>query len=162
MEITHFQVSTKALSQLASNPRPTPPGDLALNLQFGDSNSDYLPSSTDQGLTVSYTSSAPSIADVSGNSIRAMGVGFATITASQAGDNIYLPIASFNQITIYVSAKGVDLSDFPRFGLVDVSDSSLPVDFDIESKLLQTYIYKTQNNSPQALVDPTSNTKFCG
>ena len=132
----------------------TPPGDLALNLQYGDSNSDYLPSSTDQGLTVSYTSSAPSIADVSGNSITAKGVGFATITASQAGDNIYLPIASFNQITIYVSAKGVDLSDFPRFGLVEVSDSSLPVDFDIESKLLQTYIYKTQNNSPSDATGP--------
>ena len=56
----------------------------------------------------------------------------------------------FNQITIYVSAKGVDLSDFPRFGLVEVSESSLPVDFDIESKLLQTYIYKTQNNPSDA------------
>ena len=69
----------------------------------------------------------PSIADVSGNSITAKGVGFATITASQAGDDIYLPIASFMiPITIYVSAKGVDLSDFPRFGLVEVSDSCLP------------------------------------
>ncbi|WP_298223862.1 YDG domain-containing protein, partial [Flavobacterium sp.] len=48
-----------------------------------------LTATSDSGLTVSYTSSNPSVATVLGNVVTVVGVGSTTITASQAGDSIY-------------------------------------------------------------------------
>ena len=49
------------------------------------------------GLSVSYTSSDPGVAFVSGTTVTILGIGTTTITASQAGSAIYLPAVSVLQ-----------------------------------------------------------------
>ena len=49
------------------------------------------------GLPVSYTSSNPGVATVSGNTVMMTGVGTTTITANQAGDATYLEAVSVSQ-----------------------------------------------------------------
>ena len=49
------------------------------------------------GLSVSYTSSDPGVAFVSGTTVTLVGIGTTTITASQAGSAIYLPAVSVLQ-----------------------------------------------------------------
>ncbi|GAA4274338.1 hypothetical protein GCM10022258_36340 [Aquimarina gracilis] len=55
------------------------------NVNFGNSNFN-LNATASSGLLVSYTSSDPSVATVSGNTVTIIGMGTTTITASQAGD----------------------------------------------------------------------------
>ena len=49
-----------------------------------------LPAVTDKNLTISYSSSNTDVATVTGNWVHIVGVGSATITASQAGNNDYI------------------------------------------------------------------------
>jgi hypothetical protein len=60
-----------------------------------------LTATSTSGLTVSYASSEPSVAMISGSTVNFVGVGLVNITASQAGDNNYEP-ASDDTITLSV------------------------------------------------------------
>ncbi len=57
-----------------------------------------LNATASSGLTVSYTSSNPAVATVSGNLVTITGVGTTTITASQAGNGNYNPATQVAQI----------------------------------------------------------------
>lgn len=56
-----------------------------------------LTATSDSGLAVSYTSSDPHVATVTGTTLNYVGVGLVTITASQAGDNNYEPASDESQ-----------------------------------------------------------------
>jgi TolB-like protein len=58
-----------------------------LTMTYGDA--DFSPGAASSGLSVSYTSSDPSVAIVVENHIRIVGTGSSTIIASQPGDNNY-------------------------------------------------------------------------
>ena len=70
-----------------------------------------LSGSASSGLTVSYTSSDPSVATVSGNTVTIVGVGSTTITASQGGDASYNAAPNVVQ-TLTVDKKAVSISNF--------------------------------------------------
>ena len=55
---------------------------------YGDANFS-LNATASSGLTVSYTSSDPSVATISGSTVTILGAGSTMITASQAGDGTY-------------------------------------------------------------------------
>jgi hypothetical protein len=83
---------------------------LAQTITFGalpgkrvDDNPFSMAATANSGLPVSYSSSATSVATVSGSTVTIIGVGSTTITASQAGDATYLPATSVSQ-TLVVSA----------------------------------------------------------
>ncbi|WP_159479184.1 T9SS type A sorting domain-containing protein [Chryseobacterium sp. 18068] len=64
-----------------------------LNANIGAANV-TLPSVTNSGLSISYVSSDPAVASISGNTLTYGNIGTATITASNAGDANYL---AFNE-----------------------------------------------------------------
>jgi hypothetical protein len=77
---------------------------LAQTINFGplpDKHVDVVPftlhATASSGLPVSYTSSNPGVATVSGNTVTITGIGSTTITASQTGDATYLPAANVSQ-----------------------------------------------------------------
>ena len=65
-----------------------------------------LAATSSSGLPVSYSSSNPGVATVSGNTVTITGAGSTTITASQGGNATYLPASSVAQ-TLSVSAPPV-------------------------------------------------------
>jgi hypothetical protein len=65
--------------------------------QVGDAQFN-LAAAASSGLPVTYTSSNPSVATVSGNTVTVVGVGSTTITASQSGNGTYLPAVDVSQI----------------------------------------------------------------
>ncbi len=65
-----------------------------------------LGATASSGLPVSYMSSDPGVAIVSGNTVTITGVGSTTITASQAGDAMYLPAASVSRDFIVAGMGG--------------------------------------------------------
>lgn len=70
-----------------------------------DSDEDFeLTATSSSGLDVSYTSSNPSVATISGSTVSIVGEGSTVITASQAGDNNYNAAEQVEQ-TLVVSAK---------------------------------------------------------
>jgi hypothetical protein len=64
-----------------------------------------LSATASSGLPVSYTSSCPGVATVSGNTVTITGFGNTIITASQAGNTTYLPADSVSQ-TLHVAMAG--------------------------------------------------------
>jgi hypothetical protein len=60
-----------------------------------------LTATSNSGLTVSYTSSDPNVAMISGSTVNFVGVGLVNITASQAGDSNY-EAAADDTITLSV------------------------------------------------------------
>ena len=63
-----------------------------------------LGATASSGLSVSYASSNPGVATVSGNTVGIVGVGSTTITAVQAGDATYLPAAGVSRTLVIVDA----------------------------------------------------------
>ena len=64
---------------------------------------DFTPSATaSSGLTVTYSSSDESVASIVNGKVHILGTGTATITASQAGDNVYAPAPSQTQVLTVV------------------------------------------------------------
>jgi len=63
-----------------------------------------LGATASSGLSVSYASSNPGVATVSGNTVSIVGVGSTTITAAQAGDATYLPAASVSRTLVIEDA----------------------------------------------------------
>ena len=67
-----------------------------------------LPTTTAQGQTLTWTSSNTAVATVSGNVLTIKGAGTATITASQAGNDQYLPFSK--QYTLNVAKAALTIT----------------------------------------------------
>jgi endonuclease/exonuclease/phosphatase family metal-dependent hydrolase len=96
-----------------------------------------LTATSSSGLAVSYTSSDPTIASISGNTVTILKVGTVDITASQAGDTQFnaasdvvrqLVINKINQTIQFGSLTPVTYGDAP-FDLSAITTSSLPPTF---------------------------------
>ena len=74
-----------------------------------------LAATSSSGLPVSYSSSNPGVATVSGNTVTITGAGSTTITASQGGNATYLPASSVAQ-TLSVSAPAPPVIGTPPAG----------------------------------------------
>lgn len=96
-----------------------------------------LNATTTSGLPITYTSSDPSIAAISGNMVTIVGAGNCTITASQGGNGSYYPASPVHQ-TLIVN-KASQLITFsttptktygdPNFALTATASSGLQVVF---------------------------------
>jgi hypothetical protein len=91
---------------------------LAVKL-LGDASFDLSATST-SGLSVSFASSNPAVATVSGNTVTVVGEGTCTITASQAGNGSYAPASAVNQ-PLVVRYNGV----VPTLSLSTLIDGSI-------------------------------------
>ena len=81
---------------------------------FGDA-SFALSATASSGLTVSYASSDPSVATVSGNTVTIVGAGNTTITASQTGDSNYDPATDVPQtLTVNKATATVTLTNLTQ------------------------------------------------
>ncbi|MBZ2187480.1 MBG domain-containing protein [Alcanivorax sp. JB21] len=92
---------------------------------------------SDSGLPISYVSSDPSVATVSGNTVTIVAAGDTDITASQAGDDNYnaatavvrtLEVNRAEQVITFAALAPVTFGDAP-FTLTATADSNLPVSF---------------------------------
>lgn len=92
---------------------------------------------SDAGLPISYVSSNPSVATVTGNTVSILAAGETEITASQAGDDNYnaaqdvtrvLEVNRAAQVISFDPLAAVTFGDAP-FALSASSDSGLPVSF---------------------------------
>ena len=93
------------------------------SVNFGDSDIDPMAVSS-SGLSITYSSSNTSVALITGNLIHIAGAGSAIITASQPGDNNYLPAAEV-QHTLIVNKSNQTIN----FGtLTDVAYGSPDID----------------------------------
>lgn len=89
------------------------------------------------GLTVSYTSSNPSVATVSGNTVTIVGAGTSTITANQPGNDVYNAAAPVNQVlTVNKANQTITFNPLPEKSLGDppftlnaTASSGLPVSY---------------------------------
>jgi methionine-rich copper-binding protein CopC len=103
---------------------------------FGDANF-TLGATASSGLTVSYTSSNPAVATVSGNTVTIVGVGTTTITASQAGNANYSAATSVPQtLTVNKAGQTITFAALPaktfgdaNFTLGATASSALPVSY---------------------------------
>jgi hypothetical protein len=88
-------------------------------------------------LPVSYTSSDPSIASVSGSTVTIHNIGSTTITATQGGNNVFPAAAAERTLNITKDSQTIDFSATiaektfgdPDFELSATATSSLPVTF---------------------------------
>lgn len=105
-----------------------------------------LGATASSALTVTYTSSNPAVATVSGEMVTIVGVGTTTITASQAGDNTYLPAANV-QRTLTVNKADQTISFDPLsavtfgvapFQITATSTSNLGVTFSSSNTAVAT------------------------
>ncbi|NOS91003.1 MAG: hypothetical protein HOP30_03715, partial [Cyclobacteriaceae bacterium] len=95
-----------------------------------------LTATASSGLSVSYTSSNPAVATVSGNIVTIVGVGSTTITASQAGNASFGAATSVDQIltvklgqTITFGALGAKTYGDADFALTATASSGLSVNY---------------------------------
>lgn len=73
-----------------------------------------LPATTDQGQSISWTSSNTTVATISGNVLSVKGAGTCTITATQTGSNQYLPFnqtysLTINKATLTIKANNISI-----------------------------------------------------
>lgn len=112
---------------------------------FGDANFDLSATAT-SGLAVSYSSSNTAVATISGNTVHIAGAGTATITASQTGDNKYLPATNVTiSLTVNKSTQTISgLSDISKtvsdanFDLSATATSGLPVSYSSSNMAVAT------------------------
>ena len=79
-------------------------------MSYGDA-AYTLPSQTDQGLSLSWSVDDTSIATVSGNTLNIKGAGTATVTATQAGNNLYYAFSKEYTLTIEKSPLTITAKD---------------------------------------------------
>ena len=94
---------------------------------FGDPDFN-LQALASSGLTVSYTSSNPDVATISGNMIHIIGAGTTSITASQAGNTNYLAAPDAVQnLAVNKSEQSITFSALPSavFGSSDIDPMAL-------------------------------------
>ncbi len=65
-----------------------------------------LPATTAEGLALTWSSNKNSVATISGNMLSAQGAGTATITATQAGNDAYLPFERQFTLTVKAAETG--------------------------------------------------------
>ena len=108
---------------------------------------DFIPVATaSSGLELVFSSSDNTIALVTGNIIHIIGAGTATITASQPGDNTWLPAVPVDQeLTILKAPQTITVLDIPQrllvgdsYTLKAVSSSGFLVLFRSSDELLAT------------------------
>ena len=104
-------VITNAYASVTSSVAVLTVNQLAQTISFGtlaakqlDDAPFTLSATASSGLPVSYTSSNPGVATVSGNTVTITGVGSTTITAIQAGNATYLPATNVSQTFTVASA----------------------------------------------------------
>ena len=73
-----------------------------------------LPSQTDQGLALTWTVASSTVATVSGDVLTTMGVGTTTVTATQLGNNNYLPFTKDYTITVEKAPLTVTADDLTK------------------------------------------------
>jgi uncharacterized repeat protein (TIGR03803 family) len=106
------------------------------NVQYGDAPF-TLNATASSGLGITYISSTPSVATVSGNTVTIVGVGTTTITASQAGNTLYFAAAPVARtLTVNKASQTISFSPLasvqyndPSFSLTASASSGLPVSF---------------------------------
>ncbi len=103
---------------------------------FGDANF-TLGATASSALSVSYASSNPAVATISGNSVTIVGAGSAIITVSQAGNTNYnaaanvqqtLAVNKANQIITFNALPGKQVGD-AAFGLTATTSSGLALSY---------------------------------
>ena len=108
-----------------------------------------LSASASSGLPISYASSNPLVATVSGNTVTIVGMGVTIITASQAGNGTYTPAADVPQaFTVNSPTQQVQTITFgslsnktygdSSFGLSATASSGLPVSYASSNPLVAT------------------------
>jgi hypothetical protein len=96
-----------------------------------------LPATASSGLTVSFSSTTPSVCTVSGNAANALSIGVCTITATQPGNSAYTAAASVTQsFAVVVASQTIAFATVPvqALGAVPLAinasaSSGLPVTF---------------------------------
>ena len=73
-----------------------------------------LPEATEEGLTLAWTSSNEGVATVSGNKLAVIGAGTAIITATQAGNENYLPMSKEYTLTVAKASLTITADDATR------------------------------------------------
>lgn len=119
-------------------------------LTYGSDSSYPLPTTTVQNLTITWASDNNSVATVSGNVLTVKGVGTATITATQAGDNNYNPLnqpftltvvkRKANQTIDGVSKIELEYGVKPGKSLIDKTDQGLPITLTCSDSLVAIII----------------------
>ena len=121
-----------------------------------------LTATATSGLTITYTSSDETVAVVNGNMLTIVGIGSATITASQAGDNTYnvaesvektITIAKQTQEIIWEQTfDDLDMEDYP-YELTAYSTSGLEIIYELDkasdgekAMIENNYLYPFQGN----------------
>ena len=79
-------------------------------MTYGDENY-ALPKKASEGLTLTWLSSNTSVATISGNILTLKGAGTATITASQAGNNEYMPFSQEFTLTVAKAPLTITAND---------------------------------------------------
>jgi len=69
-----------------------------------------LAATVSSGRPITYSSSNPAVATISGNMVTITGVGTTRITASQINDPTYLPVSAFQDLTVTFSSVPPDLT----------------------------------------------------
>lgn len=100
-----------------------------------------LSGTSSAGLPLTYASGNTGVATVSGNMVTIVGVGTATITASQAGNNNYSPAADVAQsFTVNKANQTISFAPLPpvavnspAFALTATASSSLPIAYSTTS-----------------------------
>lgn len=79
-------------------------------MTYGDA-SYALPQTTVEGLSLTWTSSNTSVATISGNTLTIRGAGTATVTATQAGNDSYLPFSREFTLTVNKAMLTITAND---------------------------------------------------
>jgi hypothetical protein len=103
---------------------------------FGDGTFS-LSATASSSLGVTYSSSNPAVATVSGNTVTIIGVGATTITASQAGDGLYAPALNVQQ-TLSVNKANQTIS-FASLASKNYGDATFNLTASSSSGLTITY-----------------------
>ncbi len=98
----------------------------------------HLNATSSSGLPITYVSLDPTVATISGNVVTIVGAGTVNITATQGGDNTYMPAPSVSQILVVNKASQIitfnddlsnrHLNDAP-VTLTATASSGLPVTY---------------------------------
>lgn len=97
-----------------------------------------LTATASSGLPVTYVSSNPAVATVSGNTVTIVGVGYTQITASQAGNANYNVANAFTQ-TLVVN-KTLQTISFAALPDKDINDPDFQLNATASSGLAVTYV----------------------
>ena len=103
-----------------------------------------LNATASSGLPVSYSSSNPGVATISGSTVTVIGAGTTTITASQGGDTTYLPATRVSQtLTVFVAPAPPSISTLPSSQTVKVGQN---VSFSVAATGIGPFGYQWRKN----------------